>query len=151
MAFADPDTADDELHLAEQLLTGLDLRATNLTVRIAALVRDAGTPRGLEAARDLRAESHDAGITAAEAALELALAFHHAVLGEQDKVRAVTGRLRDLARTGDYAYYADIAHYMGGLPLPGPSAAHWLDGPEAVRACWQRLVQTRRARLRAGG
>ncbi|WP_308315926.1 ATP/GTP-binding protein [Streptomyces sp. CC228A] len=44
LAFTDPDAADDELHLAEQLLTGLDLRATRLTVQIAALVRDAGTP-----------------------------------------------------------------------------------------------------------
>ncbi|WP_199808202.1 hypothetical protein [Streptomyces sp. NRRL F-2580] len=53
LAFTDPDTADDELHLAEQLLTGLDLRATSFTLRIAALVRDAGTLRGLEAARAL--------------------------------------------------------------------------------------------------
>ncbi|WP_436842772.1 ATP/GTP-binding protein [Streptomyces flaveolus] len=52
LAFTDPTVADDELHLAEQLLTGLDLRATSLTVRIAALVRDAGTLRGLEVARD---------------------------------------------------------------------------------------------------
>ncbi|WP_251096567.1 hypothetical protein [Streptomyces sp. Caat 7-52] len=78
-------------------------------MRIAALARDAGTLRGREAARDLRAESHDAGITAAEAVLELALAFHHAVLGEEDKAGAVIDRLRELARTGDYAYYADIA------------------------------------------
>jgi hypothetical protein len=145
VAFTDPahDTADDELHLAEQLLTGLDLRATSLTVRIVALVRDDGAL--------LRAESHDAGITAAEAVLELAFAFYHAVLGERDKVRAVIDRLRELARTGDYAYYADIAHNMGGLPLPGPSSAHWLDGAEAVRARWHRLVQTRRAHLGAGG
>lgn len=46
-AFADPVAADDELALAEQLLTGLDLRATTLTTRIAALVCDAGTP-GME-------------------------------------------------------------------------------------------------------
>lgn len=151
LAFTDPDTADDELHLAEQLLTGLDLRATSLTARIAALVRDAGTLRGLEAARDLRADTRDAGITAAEAVLELALAFHHCVHGERDKVRAVIDRLHELAGTGDYAYYADIAHYMGGLPLPGPSTAQWLDGADAVRARWHRLVQTRRAHLGAGG
>ncbi|MEU0665671.1 hypothetical protein ABZ508_26280 [Streptomyces lavendulocolor] len=150
-AFTDPAVADDEIHLAEQLLTGLDLRATSLIVRIAALVRDAGTPRGLEVARDLRAETRGAGITAAEAVLELALAFHHAVLGEQDKVRVVIDRLRELTRTGDYAYYADIARYMGGLPIPGQSAAQWLDGAEAVRARWHRLVQTRRTRVGAGG
>jgi hypothetical protein len=151
MAFTDPTVADDELHLAEQLLTGLDLRATSLTVKIAALVHDAGTLPGLQTARDLRAETRDAGITAAEAVLELALAFHHGVLGEQDKVRAVIDRLHGLTRTGDYAYYADIAHYMGGLPLPDPSTAHWLDGADAVRTRWHRLVQTRRARLGAGG
>ncbi|MFC8015448.1 hypothetical protein [Streptomyces cinereoruber] len=120
-------------------------------MRIAALVRDAGTLRGLESARALRAEIRNAGITAAEAVLELALAFHHAVLGERDKVRAVIDRLRELSRTGDYAYYADIAHYMGGLPLPGPSTAQWLDGADAVRDRWHRLVQTHRARLGAGG
>ncbi|MBG7704665.1 hypothetical protein HCJ76_42910 [Streptomyces sp. MC1] len=152
VAFTDPDSADDELHLAEQLLTGLDLRATSLTVRIAALVHDAGTLRGLEAARGLRAASHDAGITAAEAVLELALVFHHAALGEPDKVRAVIDRLRELTRTGDYAYYADIAHYMGGsLCLTERSSARWLDLAEAVRARWHHLVQTPRAHLGARG
>ncbi|THA53136.1 ATP/GTP-binding protein [Streptomyces sp. A1136] len=147
LAFTDPDTADDELHLAEQLLTGLDLRATSLTVRIASLVRDAGALPGLEAARALRAEIRDTGVTAAEAVLELALAFHHAIQGEEDKVRVVISRLRELARTGDYTYYADIAHFMAGLPLPSPSPATWLDGPNAVRAHWQQLVQDRRSRL----
>ncbi|NEA48003.1 hypothetical protein [Streptomyces sp. SID10815] len=83
-------------------------------MRITELVRDAGTPPGLEAARDLRAETRDAGITAAEAVLELAPAFHHAVLGEQDKACAVIDRLHELALTGDYAYYADIAQNWGG-------------------------------------
>ncbi|MEV5937104.1 hypothetical protein ACIQCD_31125 [Streptomyces sp. NPDC093250] len=91
------------------------------------------------------------GITAAEAVLELTLAFHHAVLDEQDNVRAVIDRLRELARTGDYAYYADIAHYMAGLPLPGQASARWLDGADAVRTRWHNLVETRRARLGAGG
>ncbi|AIS02405.1 hypothetical protein SGLAU_32365 [Streptomyces glaucescens] len=66
------------------------------------LLRGTGTLRGLDAARDLRAESHDAGTTAAEAALKLALAFHHAVLSHEDKVRVVIDRLRELALTGDY-------------------------------------------------
>lgn len=46
------------------------------------------------------------------------------------KVRAVIDRLRELPPTGDCPYYADIAQYMGGLPLPGPSSAHRLDGPK---------------------
>ncbi|MGV9761489.1 hypothetical protein ACWDUC_37600 [Streptomyces tricolor] len=120
-ASTDPDTADDEIHLAEQLLTGLDLRATTVTLRIAALARDAGALPGLETARVLRAESRDAGITAAEAVLDVVVAFYHAVLGEHDKVRTAVDRLRDLARSGDYAYYADIAHFMTGQPLPQPS------------------------------
>ncbi|MFF9896827.1 hypothetical protein [Streptomyces longispororuber] len=147
LAFTDPYTADDELHLTEQLLAGLDLRATGFTVQIAALVRDAGTLPGLETARALRAEIRDTGITAAEAVLELALAFHHAVQGEQDKVRAVIHRLRELARGGDYAYYTDIAHFMGGIPLTAPSTAQWIHGADTVRARWRSLVTTRRQHL----
>ncbi|MET9550789.1 hypothetical protein ABZY36_36650 [Streptomyces sp. NPDC006627] len=45
LAFTDPETADDELHLAGQLLTELDLRATTLTPKIAAVIRDAGALR----------------------------------------------------------------------------------------------------------
>ncbi|MGI5485039.1 ATP/GTP-binding protein [Streptomyces lavendofoliae] len=151
LAFADPDTANDELHLAEQLLAGLDLSATNFTVRIAALVAEAGSLRGLEAARALRTEIRDTGIAAAEALLDLGLAFHHAVQGDENKVSAVIDRLRELARSGDYAYYADIAHFMAGLRLPDGSSARWLDGHEAVRARWQQLVQTRRAQIRNAG
>ncbi|MFD5512140.1 ATP/GTP-binding protein [Streptomyces sp. NPDC127051] len=147
LAFTDPDRADDELHLAEQYLTGLDLRATAFTLRIAALVRDAGALPGLDIARALRAEIRDAGITAAEAVLELALAFHHAIAGEQDKVRAVIDRLNALARTGDYIYYADIARYMAGLPLPAPSSTIWCDDPDSVRSRWHQVVQDRRTRL----
>ncbi|MEU7553156.1 ATP/GTP-binding protein [Streptomyces sp. NPDC044571] len=147
LAFTDPDDADDELHLAEQLLSGLDLRATGLTVRIAALVRDAGAIPDLEAARALRAEIRGTGITAAEVALELALAFHHAVQGDHDKVRAVIDRMRELAQTGDYAYSSDLAHFMAGLPLPDRSPTVWLDGPDAVRARWHHLVESRRARI----
>ncbi|MET9428915.1 MULTISPECIES: hypothetical protein [unclassified Streptomyces] len=66
-------------------------------------------------------------------------------------VRAVIDRLRELARIGDDAYYADIVHYMGGVLLPAPSPARWLDGPEAVRARWHHLVQNRRVHLRADG
>ncbi|WP_405546505.1 ATP/GTP-binding protein (plasmid) [Streptomyces goshikiensis] len=144
LAFTDPDTADDELHLAEQLLTGLDLRATGFTVRIASLVRDAGALPDLEAARALRTEIRDTGITAAEAVLELALAFHHAVQGEEDKVCVVISRLRELAGTGDYAYYADIAHYMARLPLPTTTTARWLDTEDQTRARWYNLVNARR-------
>ncbi|MGW4689680.1 tetratricopeptide repeat protein [Streptomyces sp. NPDC004244] len=117
-AFTDPDRADDEIALAEQLLAGLDQRATALTVQVVALARDAGPLADLDGARALRTEIREAGITSAEAVLELALALHHAVLGEHDKVRTVIDRLHDLAERGDYAYCADVAHYMAGLPMP---------------------------------
>ncbi|TDU80673.1 hypothetical protein [Streptomyces sp. KS 21] len=132
-AFADPDRANDEIALAEQLLAGLDQRATALTLKVAALAREASTLTDLEGARALRAEIHAAGINSAEAVFELALALHHAVLGDHDKVRTVIHRLHELAQRGDYAYYADVAHYMAGLPLPAPSPTTWLDGPDAVR------------------
>ncbi|MBB1258325.1 ATP/GTP-binding protein [Streptomyces alkaliterrae] len=147
LAFADPFTAADEIHLAEQLLTGLDLRATGFTVRTAAFVRDAGTLHSLAAARALRIDIRESGVAASEAVLELALAFHHAVLGESDKVRAVIGRLQEQTRTGDYAYYIDIAHFMAGFPLAEASTARWLDSAEDVRARWRQLVHTRQAAL----
>lgn len=131
MIFTDPTVADDELHLAEPLLTGLDLRATSLTVWIAALVRDVG-------------------IAAAETVLELALAFHHDVLGEQDRfLPSSTGcaNSRGPAPTST----TRTSPTTWALALPGLASARWLDGADAVRTCWQRLVQTRRARLGVGG
>nr|WP_285544087.1 ATP/GTP-binding protein [Streptomyces lavendulae] len=145
-AFTDPDRADAEIALAEQLLAGLDQRATALTLKVAALARAAGTFTDLGGAQALRTEIHAAGITAAEVVLEAALALHHSVLGETDKLRTVIDRLHQCAQPGDYAYYADIAHYMAGLPLAAPSAVTWLDGPDAVRGRWQQLVQDRQAR-----
>ncbi|MFD5882791.1 hypothetical protein [Streptomyces yangpuensis] len=124
-------------------------RATALTVQVAALAREAGALADLDGARALRAEIRAAGITSAEAVLELALALHHAVLGEHDKVRTVIARLHELAERGDYAYYADIAHHMAGLPLPAPSPTTWLATPDIVRGRWQQLVQHGRALLGA--
>ncbi|MFF2148706.1 hypothetical protein [Kitasatospora sp. NPDC058190] len=89
LAFTDPQVADDEIDLAEQLLTGLDLRATALTVRTAALVRDAGADGVDDRLEVLRTEARTAGIVAAQAALELAAAFHHAVRGDDAALAAV--------------------------------------------------------------
>lgn len=149
LAFTNPDQADDELHLAEQLLTGLDLRATTLTTRIAALVRDAGSSGDVEdRARVLRAEIGVSGLTSAEVTLELALCFHHAVLGPDDAVTASLARLRDVTQGGDYAYYVDIAHFMADRSLGGDSAARWLDGEQPTRSRWRTLVTARREYLR---
>ncbi|MEU9405753.1 ATP/GTP-binding protein [Streptomyces sp. NPDC048281] len=145
-AFTDPAQADDEIALARQLLTGLDQRATSLTAQTAAIARDAGTPAGTEPARALRAEIHEAGITAAQAVLELTLVFHHTVRNEQDDAQAAIARLHALTATSD-RYYRDIAHSIAGLPLPEPSTTLWLDDPEEVRARWHRILQDRRTRL----
>lgn len=148
LAFTDPGRADDELDLAQQLLTGLDLRATTLTTRIAALVRDAGTNLDVEdRARLLRTDIDTAGLTSADTALDLALCFHHAVRDNPPALATTIARLRERTHTGDYAYYADITHYMAALPLPAPSPAQWLDGEGETRARWRTLVTTRREHL----
>ncbi|MFK0203437.1 ATP/GTP-binding protein [Streptomyces lavendulae] len=149
LAFADPHQADDELDLAEQLLTGLDLRATTFITKVAALARDAGTtdPGIGDRITLLRSETAVAGVTAAQVALELADAFHHAVREDHHQVLATLGRLRELTRAGDYAYYADIAAFMSGLPHD-TSAAQWIDGEETTRQRWHGLVAARREHLR---
>ncbi|MGW7008375.1 hypothetical protein ACWGCW_37715 [Streptomyces sp. NPDC054933] len=149
LAFTDPDVADDELDLAHQLLTGLVLRGTTLTAQIAALVRDAGSDADIEErAQVLRTEISVAGLTNAQPALELAVCFHHAVRGAHDQLTAAISRLRQLTRSGDYAYYAEIARFMGDLPLPEPgSQARWLDGEQPTRNRWRGLVTARRGHL----
>lgn len=154
LAFTDPDHAEDEIELAHQLLTGLTLRATTLTAHTAALIQTAGTPGPAveDRASVLRADIHTAGVAAAQATLELALCFHHAVRGDSDAVRAAISRLRDLTQGGDYAYYIDIGYFMAGLPLPADRVplAQWLDGDESTRQRWQSLVAARRVHLRDG-
>ncbi|MGE7440024.1 ATP/GTP-binding protein [Kitasatospora sp. NPDC001175] len=156
LAFTDPDLADDEIDLADHLLTGLDLRATTLTTRIAALLRDAGTDADIDdRVQVLRAETAAAGVTDAQAALELALCFHHAVQGNLGPLTDAISGLRALTSTGDpidvsRAYYVDIAHFMADLPLDDPSAASWLDGPDATRARWRTLVTNRCTHLGTG-
>lgn len=70
---------DDEIDLAQQLLSGLDLRATAFTARIAALVRNAGRDDAdvEDRARLLRADIHAAGLAY--------VAFRHAVRDAQTK------------------------------------------------------------------
>ncbi|MFE9934372.1 hypothetical protein [Streptomyces sp. NPDC005533] len=54
--------------------------------------------------------------------------------------------LRQLTASGDFAYFVDIARYMGGLPLSGPTTTIWTDAPEVVREKWHALVVARCAR-----
>ncbi|MEV7442914.1 hypothetical protein AB0O22_17455 [Streptomyces sp. NPDC091204] len=147
LAFTDPAVADDELDLTEQLLTGLDMRATRLTTQIAALARDAGTPAADGRARTLRAEVAASGETAAQVALELAVAFHHAVQDDEQAVTSTIPRLQQLTETGDYAYYAEIARFMADLPIAPAASAQWIGGQAAARTQWRDLVTTRRTHL----
>ncbi|MEU8976845.1 hypothetical protein AB0D11_48350 [Streptomyces monashensis] len=100
VAFYDPAQADDEIDLAHQLLANLDLRATTINAAIAALIRDAGHPALDDRIRTLRTELDVAGLTSMTAALELAAAFHQAVLDDHDALAATLARLREQTRTG---------------------------------------------------
>jgi hypothetical protein len=134
VAFYDPRQADDEIDLAHQLLANLDLRATTINAAIAALTRDAGDPSLDDRIHTLRTELDIAGLTSMIPTLELAAAFHQAVLHDHDALAATLSRLREQTQNGDYAYYIDIASFMAGLPLPADhTAPQWLDGEQATR------------------
>ncbi|MEV5138924.1 ATP/GTP-binding protein [Streptomyces syringium] len=146
LSFADPDRADAELSLAHQLLEGLDQRSNTLLAQVVALIKDAGTGGIIDRARSLNTDITAAGLPFLHRFVELAVAFHHAVRGEDQGLTAAISRLRELTASGDFAYFTDIAHFMGGLPLPGPTTTQWIDSPDAVRTRWQHLVHTRRTR-----
>nr|WP_317633486.1 ATP/GTP-binding protein [Streptomyces sp. HUAS 15-9] len=149
VSFVDPDRADEELDLAARLLSRLSLRSSEMTARIAALVRDAGFAADVpDRAAVLLAEVGVSGISYAAAKLKLVLCFHHAILGAQDDLTTAITRLRELTQSGDYAYYVEIAHFMAGLPLPEETArARWIDGERQTRERWRCLVESRRNRL----
>ncbi|MEV6652747.1 hypothetical protein [Streptomyces sp. NPDC051219] len=101
VAFTDPLRADDELDLADRLLSRLSLRSTEMTARIATLVRDAGFAADLpDRAAVLLAEIDVSGISYAAAKLQLALCFHHAALDAQDDLATTITRLRELTQSG---------------------------------------------------
>ncbi|MFF4509240.1 ATP/GTP-binding protein [Streptomyces sp. NPDC001401] len=146
VSFSDPLRADDELDLADRLLSPLSLRSNEMTARIAALVRDAGFALDLpDRAAVQLAEIGASGISYAAAKLQLALCFHHAVLDAQDNLAAGIARLRELTQNGYYAYYVEIAHFMGDLPLPPSTVqARWIDGEQQPRERWRNIVLGRR-------
>ncbi|MER7847420.1 hypothetical protein ABTZ03_26145 [Kitasatospora sp. NPDC096077] len=102
-------------------LVGLDLRATTLTTRIAALVRDTGTggQKFLDRAAVLDAEVRASDVRAARTTL--ALAFHHAVLDDDHGLDHAIRDLDQLTRGHNYDY--DIAAFMASRELQYPSPA----------------------------
>ncbi|OKI95105.1 ATP/GTP-binding protein [Kitasatospora sp. CB01950] len=147
LAFTDPAAADDEIDLATQLLNGLTLTATTFTVATAALIRVAGTDAFERPALQLRADTGNAGIGAARAAVELAFTFHHAVTGDQNGTDDALARLREITAEGDHRYYLDIARFMAGQHSDTSSDVRWLEDERAVRSRWRALVTDRRAGL----
>ncbi|HEY9369694.1 hypothetical protein [Streptomyces sp.] len=152
VAFTDPGRADDEIARAEQLLSGLDQRATRLTAQIAALVRHAGTsgPEFEDRAAVLRGEVIASGISAAAHLLGLAAVFDHAVRGEVPAARDVLTRLREFTQNGDHAYHLDIGHHLAGLTPPANSTVIWAEDLETVRARWHDLVARRATTIQYG-
>ncbi|MFF7986961.1 ATP/GTP-binding protein [Streptomyces sp. NPDC007901] len=145
-----PDQATAEIDLAHQLLAGLNLRATTINVRRAELIRDAGSDSVDDRIATLRTELDIAGLASLTPALELAGAFHQAVLDDRIALNATLIRLREQTSDEDHAYFVDIAHFMAGLPLPADhTAPQWLDGEPATRARWHNLVTARRDFLHA--
>ncbi|MFD9717587.1 ATP/GTP-binding protein [Streptomyces sp. NPDC059076] len=148
LAFTTDPTIDDEIDLGERLLAQVDLRAATLDVRIAALLRDAGTNTGVEdRVQVLAVEISTSGLLFLQAKLELARAFHHAVRDDQAGVASSISRLHELTREGYYAYYVDIAHFMADLALDTRSHARWLDDQQTVRQRWRSMVIDRGALL----
>jgi hypothetical protein len=115
------------------------------------LVRDCGYAADLpDRAAVLHAEIEVSGISYAAAKLQLALCFHLAVLDARDELAIGISRLRELTRSGDYAYYVEIAHFMAGLPLPeNAPTARWIDGEQRTRERWRDVVVARRDRVHA--
>ncbi|MEU9677866.1 hypothetical protein AB0D92_30695 [Streptomyces parvus] len=150
VSFAFPDRAADELTLAHQLLDGLDQRSNTLLAQVVALIKDAGTGDVTVRAENLRTDIEAAGLPFLHRFVELALAFHHAICGDDQATAATIGRLRTLTATGDFAYFTDVAHFMAGLPLPEPSTVRWARSEDDVRSAWRGLVQARQEHLTAG-
>jgi hypothetical protein len=148
LSFADPVRARDELGYAHQLLTGLDQRSNTLLAQVVALITDAGTDTVTGRAHALHADIHAAGLPFLYRFVELALAFHHAVRADDQLLGATISRLHELTDSGDFAYFTDIARFMGALPDPIPgTGTRWLDNDTTVRARWRALVTTRRVHL----
>lgn len=150
LPFTHPGRADDELILAQHLLTGLDLRTTMLPIRIAALVRDAGTT-GIWATGSASCAQRSALPVVSTPRSRLnSPPVINAVTGAHDELGLTISRLCDLAPNGDHAYYADIVHSMPDLALDNSSPARWLEKEQTTCRRRRALVTARRHHLNTG-
>ncbi|MFE2521621.1 hypothetical protein ACFXG9_41365 [Streptomyces mirabilis] len=145
-----PDQATAEIDLAHQLLTGLNLRATTINVRRAELIRDAGSDSVDDQIATLRTELDIAGLTSLTPAIELACAFHQAVLDGHTALHATLARLREQTSDEDHAYFVDIAQFMADVPVDQASGVRWLDSEQHTRSRWRALVIARQTHPHAG-
>ncbi|RAJ40488.1 hypothetical protein K353_03380 [Kitasatospora sp. SolWspMP-SS2h] len=141
--------AGDEIDSAAQLLHERTLTATTFTVATAALIRDAGTNSFERPALQMRADTGNAGIGAARAAVELAFAFHYAVTGDQHGTDGVVARLGGLTAGGDYGYYLDISCATADRTADPAISARWIDDEQSVRGRRRAVVTARQAAIRA--
>lgn len=77
--------------------------------------------------------------------LELAAAFHHAVVNDAHAATATIARLHRLTSNGSYAYYTDIAHHMANATNGIPPAVRWIDDEATGHHRWR--TPTRRSHL----
>jgi hypothetical protein len=132
-----------------QLLAGLNLRATTINVPRAELIRDSGSDSVDDQIATLRTELDITGLASLTPAIELAGAFHQAVLDDHIALTVTLRRLREQTSDEDHAFFVDIAHFMAGLPLPADhTAPQLLDGEHATRERWRELVTARQAGVR---
>ncbi|MER5395392.1 ATP/GTP-binding protein [Streptomyces sp. NPDC002599] len=153
-AFVDPGTATDDIELANQLLQGVNLRWSQFNARLASLIADAGVHDDVpDRSGVLLAETEAAGMHHGYMYVHLVLCFHHAVRGDDDRLRAAISRLVDSPLPGQYPQFIEIAHFMAALPLPQDlRRTHWLeeredDVPEQVARRWRDLVLARQCLL----
>lgn len=132
--------------LAKRAKTAGKNVATALALPPPPLICHAGRTTDIdERAQALRTEIETAGLTSILPLLELAVCFHHAIRGDEELLDAAIHRLRRLTNSGDHAYLADIACFMGVRPIaPGAWPVRWLESEETIRRRWRTLVTERR-------
>ncbi|MFC9635649.1 hypothetical protein ACFTY8_42095 [Streptomyces mirabilis] len=145
-----PDGATAEIDLAHQFLAGLNLRATTINVRRAELIRDAGSDIVDDQIATLRTEIDIAGLTSLTPAIELACAFHQAVLDDRTALHATLAGLREQTSDEDHAYFVDIAQFIADMPVDQTSGVRWLDSEQHTRRRWRGLVIARQTHPHAG-